>query len=106
MPRRQSERLAPKKILSHRHIHDPPCYGSRRRRARVSGRGAETSLTRQERIRGYLEQLAFATLETSQNLRLLPLFLALLGPAPGTIVELMSTNVSMMKRVFVFRSSS
>ena len=69
-------------------------------------------MTRRERIRGYLEQLvyveqlAFATLETSQNLRLLPLFLALLGPAPGTIVELMSTNVSMMKRVFVFRSSS
>jgi hypothetical protein len=61
-------------------------------------------VTRHERARAaaYLEQLAFAAMETSRNLGL-PLFLALLRRAPGSIAELMSTNVSMVKRVFVFR---
>src|SRR5215471_8348724 len=87
MPHRRSERLGPKKT-SRRHVHDTPWYESRRGRARVSGRGGETSMTRQKWIRGYLEQLAFATLETSRNLRLRPLFRALLRHAAGTIVAM------------------
>jgi hypothetical protein len=59
-----------------------------------------------ERLAGYLQQLAAVTLETSRNLRLLPVFLGLLGRAPDTVAELMCTRAQTVKRVFVFRSSS
>jgi hypothetical protein len=43
---------------------------------------------RQKAIRRYLEGIAFATLETSRDLRLLPTLLRLLRLIPMTIAEL------------------
>jgi hypothetical protein len=55
------------------------------------------------RVSVYLEQLAAATLETADDLRLLPMCMQLVARAPGTIAELMSTTLP-MKRIFVLRS--
>jgi hypothetical protein len=45
-------------------------------------------VTGQERIRRYLEQVALLALEVSRRPALLPLFVAIIKLAPGTIAEL------------------